>query len=192
MNSLTQVAKRFKLAPEYAGWSVDDILMVMDDEECVFCGEYLKNGGNGSAAGRAVRAMNPALMQPTNKAANQRMASQKAAEMLKRAPVSTYLYLKLQEMRQKMQLDVSRSLEAYIRTYEDIREAAIGAEDFTPALKAHKELGILYGHTEKQDKSGSVNDMQLVLLIAGDDESLKTKLMKQLGHDDDVIEGELV
>jgi hypothetical protein len=93
-------------------------------------------------------------------------------------------------MREKAQLDSTRSFEAYIRKYEDIREAALDNGDFAPALKAHKDLGILYGHTEQADKQVGVNDRQLVALIAGDDASLASKLLKQLGHD--AIEGELV
>lgn len=190
MNKLTQVIKRFKVHPEYAGWDIDDLLLVMDNEDCVFCAEFLRSGGNGSKAGRAVRLLNPDVKEPRDAKHLQRMASGKTLQMLARPSVSTYLYLKLSEMREKAQLDSTRSFEAYIRKYEDIREAALEDGDYAPALKAHKDLGILYGHTEQADKQSGINDKQLVLLIAGEDKSLASKLMKQLGHD--AIEGELV
>jgi len=197
MSVRTLVSSSFKIAPQHAGWSLDDIEMMMSQDELVFCNAYIKHNGNGSKAGHEVRMLNSETAQKyadgkfTVKR-NQQLCSGKTMDMLKHSLVSSYLYLQVQKIRENARRSIDRNLESYTKKFEEIRDAALKDGDYSATIKAQKELGLLYGHTDNKDPTRSINNVTLIKVIAGGDMHVRRKLGKDMGLPDDVIEGELL
>ena len=112
----------------------------------------------------------------------QRYYSTKAQNMLRIPTVFSFLYLKLQELRKNTVKSVARSYDSFVDKYEEVRDMALDAGDFSATLKAHGELGILLGHKkESGEAGGSLSDAQLIKTIAAGNLELTKALSAQLG-----------
>jgi len=184
-----------KLHHKYHGLDSDDLLAIMTKQEADFSLEYMRNDCNASQAAFLACFGGDASRFKSEKA-RQQNCSVKGMYMLKENTlVSSYLYLVRQRMLQNHKKKMARSFNAYVDKMEDIREKALEANDFSAAIKAHKDLGIIHGHTTSEDNNpSSQSDAALVKQIAGANAQLAKMLTKQLGIKDesDIIDGELV
>lgn len=185
MKVVLRTPSRFKIAPEYAGLSADDLAAIMTPNELLFCDSWLACSGNGSAA---VRKMDEITGKPVKydvsneheRRQYQRSCTQHAVKYYSSATVSTFLCLKMRDLRARTDKSMRRSFDAWLDQYEEMRDTALREDDIQTAIKAHVGLGKILGHiTDGDARVAAVRDVStrdLIREIADGD----TKLLEAL------------
>ena len=184
--TLLSLPDRFKIAPEYRGYAVTDLESLLTPKQLAFALAYISTGGNGTASAKIARDQyggdkGAKVYSKAEKAAEKRNCSNMAHFLIGNTLVNTFIYLKYEELRENASKTAKRSFEEYLVTFEEIRDAAIDAEDYTPALQAHRDIGKLLGHTEEDTNNSRISDAQLIAIIAGTDQRLEKVLNKRMG-----------
>ena len=180
---ISNLPERIKTAPEYRGYNIQDLESLMAPGQLSCANTYISTGGNATAAARESRKLvdNAKVYKPSEKGAEQKNCSALAYKFLGQSLVVSYLYLKLEQLRESGRKQASRGFEQYLATFENIRDAAIENEDFTPALQAHRDIGKILGHTQEDNTPRGISDSQLIAIIAAGDARLEKVLNKRMG-----------
>ena len=205
MNSFN--LKQLKIHPDYAGLDAEGIAAFMSLYQLAFCNYLIANDFNLRAAAELasndaqqdVKAIEAYIEEGcTEKQARHKRAQNfgtKGIVTVRKPIVSSYLYVRLQELKKIEAQNFKRSFSGWVDELEDLRTKAKENDDYGTALRAHMNLGTVLGHTEGAPDVSKVSESELVKMIAGDDETLAIELGKKLGITGakaKAIEGELV
>lgn len=185
--------RKLKCHPEFTGLSHNEIAMLMTQTELDFSRSYVFNDCNATKA--AFEACYDAdHSRFKSERHRQQICSTKGMQLLLVPTVNSYLYnYRLYQLR-KHNKNVSRNFESYLSKYEEMRDESIAGGDIPTAIKAHKEVGVLLGHTDGQSANVSKSsDSELIKSIAGSNAELSKALSKALGvREPALIEGSVV